>query len=219
MNSEIPQDRFSSSEISQEHAEREKKQSRMLQFSGKSLFSSVSFIDVADSSKIIDNISQSKMGEFYSIFLNSVTNIIIKHKGIVVKNIGSALLYYFGKYDNSDNCITETLKCNLEIIGKRNEINELLVKNELPEISYRISSDYGKIFVAISKISTINDIFGTTVNMCAKINQVGDSNTFFVGNDFFIHAKSITEFKFDEMNAHALNILKFNYPVYHVTKS
>ena len=128
------------------------------------------------------------------------------------------MLYYFGEHGNSDNYMTEALKCNLEIIEKRNEINELLVKNKLPEISYRISSDYGKIFVAISELSTVNDIFGTTVNMCAKINQVGNSNTFFVGNDLFIHAKSITEFKFDEMNTHALNILKYNYPVYHVTK-
>jgi len=107
----------------------------------------------------------------------------------------------------------------LEIIEKRNEINELLAKYELPKISYRISSDYGKVFVAVSEISTINDIFGATVNMCAKINHVGDSNTFFVGNDLFIHAKSIKGFKFEEMNAHALNILKYNYPVYHVTKS
>ncbi len=55
--------------------------------------------------------------------------------------------------------------------------------------------------------------------MCAKINHVGDSNTFFVRNDLFIHSKSLTRFKFNDMDKCALNILKYGYRVYRVTKS
>jgi len=210
---------FTSSEVTQEHAEREKKQSDMLQFFGKAQFCTVSVIDVVNSTKTTANISESKLGEFYSIFLNSVADIITKHKGVIVKNIGDSLLYYFAVTDTSDNCIANAFKCNFEIIEKRNKINELLIKNTLPKISYRISSDYGKVFVAVSAISAIDDIFGSTVNMCAKINHVGESNKFFIGNDLFLHAKSISGFKFDEIKNHNSNILKFDYPVYYVSNN
>ena len=129
------------------------------------------------------------------------------------------MLYYFTAYDTSNNCIRDAFDCNLQIIEKRDEISETLAKNGLPSISYRISSDYGKVFVAMSAISSIEDIFGPTVNMCAKINHVGESNRFFIGNDLFIHAKSISGFKFDEISKEKCNVLKFDYPVYYVKKS
>ena len=199
--------------------ERENKQSDMLHFSGKAHFCTVSVIDIVNSTKTSATISPSKLGDFYSIFLNSVADIVKKNGGIVVKNIGDSLLYYFAAYDNSNNCISDAFDCNFQIIEKRDEINKALTENGLPSISYRISSDYGKVFVAMSAISSIEDIFGPTVNMCAKINHVGESNRFFIGSDLFIHAKSISGFKFDEISKEKCSVLKFDYPVYYVKKS
>ena len=219
MTSDIIDDKFARSEVTEEHAEREDKQSDMLQFSGKAHFCTVSVIDIVDSTKTSAKIAPSKLGDFYSIFLNSVADIVKKNGGIVVKNIGDSLLYYFAIQDTSSKCIVDAFNCNFQIIEKRNEINETLTKNGLPKIKYRISSDYGKVFVAMSSISSIEDIFGPTVNMCAKINRVGESNKFFIGNDLFIHAKSISGFKFDEISKEKCNVLKFDYPVYYVKKS
>ena len=61
----------------------------------------------------------SKFSEFYSIFLNSVAKIVKKYGGIVVKNIGDSLLYYFAVSDNPEKCITNSFNCNFEIIEKR----------------------------------------------------------------------------------------------------
>ncbi len=219
MTSNMVEDKFASSNVPQDHLERENKQSDMLQFSGKAHFCTVSVIDIVNSTKTSATISPSKLGDFYSIFLNSVAEIVKENGGIVVKNIGDSLLYYFAEQDTSNNCIADAFNCNFQIIDKRDEINRLLTKNELPSVSYRISSDYGKVFVAMSAISSIDDIFGPTVNMCAKINHVGDSNRFFIGNDLFIHAKSVPGFKFDEISDEQCNVLKYNYPVYYVKKS
>lgn len=219
MTSNIIKDKFATPKASAEQMEREDKQSDMLQFSGKAHFCTVSVIDIVNSTKTSATINPSKLGDFYSIFLNSVADIVKKNGGIVVKNIGDSLLYYFAVFDTSNNCITDAFNCNFQIIAKRDEINETLTKNGLPSISYRISSDYGKVFVAMSSISSIEDIFGPTVNMCAKINHVGESNRFFIGNDLFIHAKSVSGFKFDEINKERCNVLKFDYPVYYVKKS
>ncbi len=212
-------DEFTSPIISSDHTERDDKQSDMLKFSGMSHFCAVSVIDIVNSTKITAKIAPSKLGKFYSIFLNSVANIVKDNGGVVVKNIGDSLLYYFAVCNTTDSCISDAFRCNLQIIEKRNKINDCLVENGLPRLNYRISSDYGKVFVAMSAISSIDDIFGPAVNMCAKINHVGESNRFFVGHDLYVHAKSVVGFKFDEIDKEKLDGFKFDYPVYYVDNS
>ena len=168
MSSNLSEDKFASPIISSDHSERDDKQSDMLKFSGMSHFCAVSVIDIVNSTKITAKIPPSKLGKFYSIFLNSVAKIVKENGGVVVKNIGDSLLYYFAVCNTTDSCISDTFKCNLQIIEKRDKINDCLVEKGLPRLSYRISSDYGKVFVAMSAISSIDDIFGPAVNIVCK---------------------------------------------------
>ena len=206
------------SDVTPEHKEKEQKQTDLLKFAGSPQVCSVSIIDIVNSTKTASSISESKLGLFYSIFLNYISEIIRYHGGIVVKNIGDSLLYYFAENKYSHNTIAGSFDCNLDIIAKRDDLNNKLLNEGLPKISYRISSDYGKVFVAASSISNINDIFGPTVNMCAKINHLGESNSFFIGNDLYLHAKNLEEYEFEEMTGNQLNILKNPYPTYFVKK-
>ena len=61
-------------------------------------------------------------------------------------------------------------------------------------MKYRISADYGKVQVAKSYISDMDDLFGTPVNLCAKINRYAEPNSMVIGGDFLpgskIHIKS-----------------------------
>jgi len=91
---------------------------------------------------------------------------------LYVKNIGESLLYYFPVYTKPTDSIVSSVRCNLDIIQQRNDLNKALKGEGLPEISYRISSDFRKVFVAQSSLFLINDVFGPTVNMCAKINHM-----------------------------------------------
>ena len=175
----------------------------------------MSIIDIIESTKTTAHIIDSKIGTYYSIFLNSVSDIVEEHGGIVVKNIWDSLLYYFY---SQDSFIERSFNCNLDIIKKIEQINKNLEKESLPKVRYRISSDYGKVLIVKSLISSANDIFGSTVNMCAKINHVGDPNKFFVGNDLYLHAKNMDQFHFDEIMHKDLSILKNSYPIYYVDK-
>jgi len=207
------------SEVTPEHREKESKQKDMLQFSSKPITCCVSVIDIVNSTKITAQISESKIGLYYSIFLNHVSNIINDHGGNVVKNIGDSLLYYFVNQNESYESIVNSFRCNLNIVKKRDEINKKLEVESLPKVSYRISSDYGKVLMAKSQISLTADIFGSTVNMCTKINHVGKANEFFVGSDLYLNAKNLDEFNFEEINANHLSIFKNTYPVYYVKKA
>lgn len=205
-------------EVTKEHKEREEKQAELLTFTGKPQTCCVSLIDIVNSTKTTSGIPEDKLGIFYSVFLNFISNIIKKHGGIVVKNIGDSLLYYFADYKEEHNSIIDSCYCNLDIIDKRHDLNKILEEEGLPNISYRVSSDYGKVLVAVSILSSINDIFGPTVNMCAKINHIGNANKFFVGNDLYLNAKKNHEFKFEEIVDNQLTILKNSYPIYYVKK-
>ena len=205
--------------VTEEHKEREIKQTELLKFAGTPQTCCVSIIDIVNSTKTASGIPESKLGMFYSLFLNYISAIVKQHGGIVVKNIGDSLLYYFAERKDSGNAIVDSFNCNLDIIRHRESLNELMAQEKLPSISYRVSSDYGKVFVAVSTISAINDIFGPTVNMCAKINHIGKPNTFFIGNDLYLNAKHFNEFEFSEIVDNELSILKNPYPTYFVTKS
>jgi len=74
-------------EVTPEHIERETKQKEMLRFATKPMTCCVSVIDIVNSTKTTALISESKVGEFYSVFLNYISNIVNEYGGIVVKNI------------------------------------------------------------------------------------------------------------------------------------
>jgi len=73
--------------------------------------------------------------------------------------------------------------------------------------------------VRIAKISTssVNDIFGATVNRCSKINYSAPKNGLVIGEDFYDSAKSFKEFKFEKVEHNASDTVH-RYPSYVVTK-
>jgi class 3 adenylate cyclase len=94
----------------------------------------------------------------------------------VIKNTGDSLIYCFPKTAHSSNnnmpAFKSVFECGLTMIAVNLIINAKLQKEgeELPNLSYRISADYGRVEVAKSSTSTSGDLFGPTVNLCAKIN-------------------------------------------------
>jgi class 3 adenylate cyclase len=197
-----------------EHQEKEEIQKKHLEFSGKSCNCCVCFVYTIETAEWISDIPDSKTNVFYSTFLNSMADIIQKHNGKIVKSIGGALLFYFE--DSLDDYLGTTLRCGLEMIEKRDEINSVLRNEALPTISYRVSSDCGSVLLGHSSVSATDDIFGSTVNTCSKINPLGNPNGMVIGNNFYQVAKSLHGFEFDEMEKNPSTGLKNNYRIFDV---
>ena len=86
-------------------------------------------------------------------------------------------------------------ECGLTMISVNPIVNAKLQKEEgLPNLSYRISADYGRVEVAKSLTSTSEDLFGPTVNLCAKINSKAEPNGMVIGNNLY----QVTKAKFDD---------------------
>ena len=172
----------------------------LLQFSDITENYCVCMVDIMNSTKITSTLSDSQTSEFYKIFLNSMAVIVKNFGGIAVKNIGDALLFSFPNLPSSnDNVFKTTLDCCLTMGESSNEIKTKLEKANLPNFDYRISATYGPVRIAKLSTSSINDIFGSTVNRCAKINRSAPANGLIIGGELYKNAKSLKEFNFKKL--------------------
>ncbi|WP_316506816.1 HAMP domain-containing protein [Nitrosopumilus sp.] len=174
----------------------------LLQFSERSEKYGVGMIDIMNSTKICSKLSHTETSEFYKIFINSMGVIVKKFGGTVVKNIGDALLFYFPIDDIQEK---ETLKvcldCCLALGDEHEEIVKKLEQQNLPLLDYRISATYGIVRIAKTSTSSVNDIFGTTVNRCAKINRSAPANGVIIGQDFYDSVKSLDGYFFKKIES------------------
>lgn len=174
----------------------------LLRFSQKNEDSCVCIVDIVQSTMITASLSNEQIKNFYGVFINSIAEIVKKFNGIVVKNIGDSLLFYFMKIDSDDkDYFKNVLECCLTISDSNSELNKKMAKVGLPEISYRTSISYGTISIAKVSTSLVDDIFGVTVNRCSKINRFALPNGVIIGSDFYEKVKTFNDYQFRNMNA------------------
>jgi class 3 adenylate cyclase len=174
----------------------------LLRFSQKNEDSCVCIVDIVQSTMITASLSNEQIKIFYGVFINSIAEIVKKFNGIVVKNIGDSLLFYFIKIDSDDkDYFKNVMECCLTISDSNSELNKKMTKVGLPEISYRTSISYGTISIAKVSTSLVDDIFGVTVNRCSKINRFALPNGVIIGSDFYEKVKTFNDYQFRNMNA------------------
>lgn len=174
----------------------------LLQFSDYSEKYCVCMVDIMNSTKITSTLTDQQTSEFYRIFLNSIALTVRNFGGIVVKNIGDALLFYFPVlHSEKDLTIKKCLNCCLTLGESRKDILEELHKHNLPSFNYRTSATYGIVRIARTSTSSVNDIFGATVNRCAKINRSAPANGVIVGEEFYENAKHLENYDFKKIES------------------
>ena len=181
----------------------------------------VCFVDLVRSTQDVSQIyDTAKVRKYYSIFLNSMAAISRNFNAKIVKNVGDSLIFYFPESLDSTNKDTwkDILDCLLTLVDARPVINTKLYQEGLPSIDYRISADYGKVEVAKSMSSKDEDLFGTTMNMCSKINSFAPINGIVLGGDLYqvlryLHLDKEDNYHLTELGTYSTG-LKFPYPVY-----
>ena len=180
----------------------------------------VCFVDLVNSTKITAEISdQRKIGQYYSIFINTMA-VLVKHYGAkIIKKVGDALIFFFpGTSDaRNETAFQNVLECLTMMLVARNIINAKLRSENLPSVSYRISADYGKVEVATSTSSKSEDLFGSTMNICAKINSMAEPNGIVMGEALHQIIRSFSfadEYQFKELQRRYSIGFSERYPVY-----
>ncbi len=190
----------------------------LVRFSDKNENSCVCIIDIVRSTVLTIDLSDEQIQKFYDIFLNSVATIVKKFSGIVVKNIGDSLLFHFPSIESDDeSAFKNVIECCLTICESNYEINKNLIQEKLPKIDYRISVTYGSVNTAKISTSSIDDIFGSIVNVCSKINRFALPNNVVIGSHVYENIRSLEQYNLSDMNVNPI-ISDLNYSVYLVTR-
>jgi CheY-like chemotaxis protein len=138
----------------------------------------------------------------------------------IIKNAGDALIFYFPETSDPINepVFNRAFECFTTMILAHDIINAKLHSENLPSVSYRISADYGRVEVATSTSSKSEDLFGSTMNICAKINSMAKPNGIVIGGDLHQLVRSFSfsnEYEFGEVRGYSVGF-KSTYPVYAV---
>jgi CheY-like chemotaxis protein len=182
----------------------------------------VCFVDMVDSTSITAKISDhQKIGQYYSIFINTMAMLVKNYGAKIVKNAGDALIFYFPDSSDPANeaAFRDILECFTIMILARDVINTKLHSENLPSVSYRISADYGRVEVATSTSSKGEDLFGSTMNICAKINSMAEPNGIVIGGDLYRIINSFSfvnnRYEFRELKGGYSISFDQRYSVYH----
>lgn len=190
----------------------------LLQFSEQSEKCCVGLIDIMNSTKICANLSDSQISEFYKIFLNSIASTIRRFEGTIVKNLGDGLLFYFSIKDTKDTVtLRKCLNCCLALGEEHGNILKELEKQNLPSLNYRTSATYGGVRIAKTTTSSTNDIFGVTVNRCAKINRSSPANGVIIGEGLYGLVKEFEGYFFKKVENESISA-EYGYTGYVVSK-
>ena len=192
--------------------------SYLVTFSGKEISVIVGIVDMVNSTKICAKLGPAKASKYYQIFINSMSRILSEYGGIVIKNIGDCLLYYFPHGEKIDEKYYENcINASNALLESHDIICDHLHNEGLPRLNYRVSLDYGNVIMMDANISSICDMIGTPVNMCSKINRSAKENEMVIGGDLYEIVKKKSQFKFKNVKGHNIGFRQ-TYPVYAVSK-
>lgn len=191
----------------------------MVAFSGNSQSYCIGMVDIVNSTKTTHAMNINKISRYYEIFINSISKILSEFGGVVVKNLGDCLLYYFPESSNQKSIfgVTSCLDASLAIIQEHISICNRLHNEKLPSMDYRVSADYGSVIIMNASNSASVDIIGPPVNMVSKINRNAAVNGIVLGSDMYEISKNFNEYQFKPIGTYSIG-LKNSYPLYSLHK-
>lgn len=189
----------------------------LVAFSGQSESYCVGMVDMVNSTKITHQMNPEKIVQYYQIFLNSIGSVLGRFGGVVIKNVGDSLLYYFPETSKHKRKygFMSCLEANLAIIEEHTAISNKLLEHGLPSLDYRVSTDYGPCMLMKSNDSSVTDMVGPPMNMCSKINRSAAVNGIIIGSDCYEVVKDFDEYEFKRAGEYSIG-LKHSYPLYSV---
>ncbi len=190
----------------------------MVAFSGLSKSYCIGIVDMVESTKISAEMNEVEWCKYYEIFLNSMAKILPRFGGTVIKNQGDSLLYYFPESSKGTKYgFMSCIECCLSLTEEHDVLCEILKKEGLPCLNYRVSADYGKVVIMKSNNSTSPDLIGPPVNMCSKINHLALVNGIVIGGDLYQNIKEIKDYRYSQKKGFSIGF-KYSYPVYEVNR-
>lgn len=179
----------------------------------------VCFIDMIDSTTIVSKLSGREADSLYMTFLNILASVIEKNGGKILKTFGDGIFYYFPKTDfGTLEDFEEVIHTSMEIVKAHPIITEKLHELGLPEVDYRISASFGPVSIVENEENDIEDLFGSTVNTCSKMNRLTEKNSVIIGSALREKLKDSKQYTYTPLKMFTVSE-KLSYMTYTVTEN
>src|SRR5918911_5610167 len=199
-----------------------------ISFSSESQTYCVGFVTMVDSIGITFKINDpDKIRRYYSLFIDTLASIAQSFGAKIIKSTDTSLIYYFPKTSSLSSglrnisAFRDVILCGITMISANADINAKLSEEGLPSLRYKISADYGRVEMARSSTSPeTEDLFGPTMNACAKINSMAPPDGMVIGSDLYYIAKKLSvlendHYEFKRVGEYSVAAsFKLRYPVY-----
>jgi hypothetical protein len=115
------------------------------------------------------------------------------------------------------------IESDFKILDERYKINDDLTRKHLPPFNFRMSLDYGILDLALVTDYSQTDLFGSTLNLCSKVNSsfLSFPNDIIIGERLYKVLKSsniVNHYYF--INKGGYKIIETNrYPIYNIRRT
>ena len=108
------------------------------------------------------------------------------------------MIYYFPKTSGINNKVAfrDVLECGITMMAAYRSINSKMRSERLPSVNYRISAENSEMQLAKSSSTQSQDLFGTAINVCTKINSNSPANKMVIVDDLYHFVKYLDDYNF-----------------------
>lgn len=134
------------------------------------------FSDIAGFTSISEKLSPEDLTNLMNEYLTAMTDIIMKHGGLVDKYIGDAVMAFWGAPLDNPNQTEDACRAIVEMLKKLKELNIDWAKRGLPPIGIRIGLNRGDVIVGnMGSSKRFNyTVIGDDVNFASRLEGINN---------------------------------------------
>jgi adenylate cyclase len=143
----------------------------MLQLRGEERTMTVLFSDLAGFTSISESMSPSRLVLLLNRYFTEMTEIVLKHGGIVDKFIGDAIMAEFGAPLPMPDHAERAVRSGLAMQARLNELRRVWRNDGLPEIRSRVGINTGSMVIGNMGSDQVFDytVIGDAVNLASRL--------------------------------------------------
>ncbi len=164
------------------------------------------FSDIAGFTSISEKLSPEELTHLMNEYLTEMTDIIMKHGGLVDKYIGDAVMAFWGAPLDNPNQTDDACRAAEEMLLKLDELNVVWSKRGLPPISIRIGINSGEVVVGnMGSNKRFNyTVIGDEVNFASRLEGINN----FYGTKCAVSENIIKNIKAEGFSFRELDIIR-----------
>ncbi len=157
--------------------------------------------DLRGFTAIAEQYDAQKVMEFLNHYLKSMFSVINDYKGTVIEIMGDGLLVLFGAPIQQNNDAQRAVQCAILMQKKMLQVNEVLKKNDLPELEMGIGIHTCNVVVGNigSDKHAKYGVVGSGVNLTGRIESYTKGNQILISPSTYEESKTIIKIS-DEMD-------------------